>query len=132
MAGNRFLSINLADLPKKDEKPKEQNKISINSSSLLGDELVYQNELTKLLEKSKGTPYEASLRKFLESKIAKQRKLGNKYSSDSVSVSEEDETEERRQSAYLRQQLRTEELAAPTVRLELKVHGLELFFYFLT
>ncbi len=123
MAGNRFVSINLADLSKKEDKPKAKPEISISSSSLLGDELVYQNELTKLLEKSKGTPYEASLRKFLESKIAKQGgKLGSKYVSETNSLSEEDDYEDKKQTAYLKQQLKTEELAAPTVRLELKVN----------
>jgi hypothetical protein len=42
---------------------------SIDSSSLLGPEESYHRELEKLLVKSRGTPYEAAMLKFFQSKM---------------------------------------------------------------
>ena len=59
------------------------NKISLSLSDLMADSDIntsvegysgkaaidYRKELTKLLSKSKGTPYEATLRRFIETKL---------------------------------------------------------------
>ena len=77
---SRYVSISLADLgppsPPADinAAPARVKSEQVVSSALLGTDSEYEKELLKLLGKSKGTPYEAAMRKFLESKISKGRK----------------------------------------------------------
>lgn len=77
---SRYVSISLADLgppsPLADinAAPARVKPEQVVSSALLGTDSEYEKELLKLLGKSKGTPYEAAMRKFLESKISKGRK----------------------------------------------------------
>jgi hypothetical protein len=115
----KVISINLNDLHNANyNKENQSSKIKI--SSLLGTESDYTNELLKLLEKSKGTPYEASLKKF----IATKNSIPNPLLHEDVQ-SQNDNSEHVEQAynkVYIHQVQKVNELARPIQKPDVQVY----------
>jgi hypothetical protein len=123
----KSISINLMDLNRKYERPKspspyvvkqeQHSKSDVNVSDLLGSDNAYHKELHKLLDKAKGTPYEASMRKFITSKLGHGAVPPGLYEpSEAFSLNTEDEEDLHRHKKYLKQREKIDELATPLHR----------------
>ena len=134
------VSVNLMDLGRKyvKEGPPEpiratQEQLSASNSrvsELLGEDSVYFKELQRLLEKAKGTPYEASMRKFICSKMGLQHESVDSEKSDTISLNTEAEAQLSKQKIRMSQQDKINELAQPLHRTEpevMKVYYLNQF-----
>ena len=122
----KSISINLLDLNKKHDRtaitpcipPPQQSKSDILVSDLLGNEKAYEKELLKLLEKAKGTAYEASMRKFIANKLGKEYTPPDNAYSETASYGTEEEQELLNHSKYMKQRQKIDMLAQPLHRTE--------------
>lgn len=110
--------------PSSSAEPLDSSRLdaSVDSSSLLGPEESYQRELQKLLVKSRGTPYEAAMLKFFQSKMGGAESITNYSLADSLLPSQRDESarsDKRSRSSMSpvsRQRQRVENMSQPLPR----------------
>lgn len=125
----KSISINLMDLSIKQGitaiSPSiplsQQRKSDVLVSDLLGSDKAYEKELLKLLEKAKGTAYEASMRTFLANKLGREYIPHDNAYSETASYGTEEEQELLNHSRYMKQRQKIETLAQPVHRAEPEV-----------
>lgn len=125
----KSISIDLMDLNKKYERKESPQRYSgpqltksdVSVVDLLGNDNAYKKELLKLLEKSKGTAYEGSVRKFLTDKLGKDCVELQKNDADASSYGTAEEEHLFRQKNFEKQRSKIDILAQPLIRSDPKV-----------